>query len=263
MINRYYLSGEKLDVAGLNQMIVLLDRSESEQTEVALNEWRAGLNGPPHQHDEKEQIFYITSGRGYVQVGPEKFQVSAGDMIHIPVSVVHRTVVTGDLPLHYILFNVFITKDKEGHHSFAEHIEKVKDIRRKQAESGKAEVEGAEQTKSSAGAGKFISNVLPGQSGRVAGNQTIRLLDKKETAGCSCAAVILMPGNKSAAVTQEDKELTFFILSGEGTVQIGGETEPIKAGHLIFVPRNVSYTLETSETALAYLCLESRVRGKA
>ena len=37
MINRHFKNGQKLDVAGLNQMIVLLDRSETEMTEVALN----------------------------------------------------------------------------------------------------------------------------------------------------------------------------------------------------------------------------------
>ena len=41
MIHRYYKEGQKLDVAGLNQITVLLDRTETELTEIALNEWRA------------------------------------------------------------------------------------------------------------------------------------------------------------------------------------------------------------------------------
>ena len=61
MINRYRKDGQKLDVAGLNEITVLIDRTESELTEVALNEWRSGLEGPPHSHAEKDQIFYIVS----------------------------------------------------------------------------------------------------------------------------------------------------------------------------------------------------------
>ena len=64
MLHRYYKDGQKLDVAGLNQITVLIDRSETELTEVGLNEWRPKLDGPPHKHDEKDQIFYISSGEG-------------------------------------------------------------------------------------------------------------------------------------------------------------------------------------------------------
>ena len=132
-----------MDVAGLNQIIVLLDRSETEKTEVALNIWPPSLDGPPHKHDEKEQIFYFTSGKGKVKIGSESFNVETGNLAHLPAGVVHQTIVTGDEPLCYMLFNVFITDEKEGHASFAEHIEKVKNIRKKQAESGESAVAGA------------------------------------------------------------------------------------------------------------------------
>ena len=47
MLHRFYKEGEQLDVAGLNLITVLIDRSETEITEVALNEWRAGLELQP------------------------------------------------------------------------------------------------------------------------------------------------------------------------------------------------------------------------
>ena len=71
--NKAFKEGEKLDVAGLNEIIVLLDRSETEKTEVALNIWPPNLDGPPHKHDEKEQIFYFTSGKGIVKIGKDSF----------------------------------------------------------------------------------------------------------------------------------------------------------------------------------------------
>ena len=83
MINRYFKEGEKLDVAGLNQIIVLLDRSETVKTEIALNIWPPNLDGPPHKHDEKEQIFYFTSGKGIREPG------SINVSIYSPVCVIN------------------------------------------------------------------------------------------------------------------------------------------------------------------------------
>ena len=57
MICRYYQHGQQLDVAGLNVVTLLLDRSETLLTEVGWNRWRKGLEGPPHSHDAKEKSF--------------------------------------------------------------------------------------------------------------------------------------------------------------------------------------------------------------
>ena len=146
MIHRYYKEGQKLDVAGLNQITVLLDRTETELTEIALNEWRAGLEGPPHAHAEKDQVFYIVSGEGRVIVGEEDYTVKPGCLVYVPAGLRHQSITTSDEPLGYILYNVFNSADKEGHATFADHIEKVKEIRKKQAESGESDVSGAEKS---------------------------------------------------------------------------------------------------------------------
>lgn len=44
---------QKLDVSGLNEITVLIDRSETALTEVAINSWSPGLDGPPHAHEAK------------------------------------------------------------------------------------------------------------------------------------------------------------------------------------------------------------------
>ena len=56
MIHRYYKEGQKLDVAGLNEITVLLDRSETELTEIGWNCWRPNLDGPPHKHNDKDHF---------------------------------------------------------------------------------------------------------------------------------------------------------------------------------------------------------------
>jgi len=64
MLHKHFTEGQELDVAGLNKIIVLIDRSETELTEIGLNEWRPKLDGPPHKHGDKVQVFYFTSGVG-------------------------------------------------------------------------------------------------------------------------------------------------------------------------------------------------------
>jgi quercetin dioxygenase-like cupin family protein len=134
MIHRRYNRGQKLDVAGLNEIAVLIDRSRTARTEVALNTWRAGLVGPPHRHAEKEQTFFVTSGAGWVVVAGKRRKVRRGDVVFVPAGVEHQTIAGAGRPLEYLLFNAFLTRRREGHKTFAEHIRKVKALRRRQAE---------------------------------------------------------------------------------------------------------------------------------
>lgn len=134
MICRRYNEGQRLDVAGLNQIVVVIDRSETARTEVGLNTWRAGLAGPRHAHAEKEQTFLVTAGAGWVIVGQEKRRVGEGDVVFVPAGAEHQTIAADDQPLEYLLYNAFLTETREGHRTFAEHIEKVKATRRAQAD---------------------------------------------------------------------------------------------------------------------------------
>jgi len=259
MIHRYYKEGQKLDVAGLNQITVLIDRTETELTEVALNEWRAGLDGPPHAHSEKDQIFYIVSGEGKIILGGETKYVKPGCMVYVPANLEHQSITTGDEPLGYILFNVFNSADKEGHATFADHIEKVKEIRRQQAESGRSAVEGAETAGDSVKPIKFFRDVMDGKKYDFGSNFTYLLLDRNETNKLEFVLVQWPPHSKGAMVAHKEKEQTFFILSGEGKVTIGNETEEVMPGDIIFVPRNVVHTTEAGHDELRYLCLNSLV----
>ena len=139
MICRRYDQGQRLDVAGLNQIIVVLDRSETARTEIGLNRWRAGLLGPRHKHDQKEQTFFVTAGSGWVVLGDEKRRVSRGDVVFIPAAAEHQTIAGDEEDLEYLLYNTFLSDEKEGHATFAEHIEKVKSTRRAQADAAGGE----------------------------------------------------------------------------------------------------------------------------
>ena len=133
MIHRRFDGGELLDVAGLNTIRVVLDRSETARTEIGFECWRAGLIGPPHRHERKEQVFLVMSGTGRVRVGEIEHPVKKGDVIFVPADIEHQTIASPHEDLEYLLFNAFLDDDKEGHATFAEHIEKVRELRRRQA----------------------------------------------------------------------------------------------------------------------------------
>lgn len=262
MINRYYNKGQKLDVAGLNEITVLIDRSETELSEIGWNSWRPKLDGPPHKHNDKDQVFYVTDGVGKVKLGNDIYDVKPGDLAYVPAGLVHQTITTTEVPLSYMLFNVFNGDSKEGHASFADHIEKVKMIRKKQAESGNYNVI-EEETLIDVKPAKFIHDIYSGKRYEFGSNSTILLLDRKETNRCELTVVIWPSNSRGAMVAHKEKEQTFFVLNGEGKVTVGEETSGIKPGSVVFIPRNLPHTTETGNDELTYLCMNGLVDAES
>lgn len=260
MINRYYKEGQKLDVAGLNEITVLLDRSETEFSEIGWNSWRPNLDGPPHKHNDKDQIFYITDGVGKVKLGEQEYDVEPGCLAYVPAGTIHQTITTGDEPLCYVLFNIFNTNDKEGHASFADHIEKVKQIRRQQAESGNVSVDN-EEVLTDIKSHKFFTDINDGKYYDFGSNATILLLERNETNRVELALIKWPEGSKGAMVAHKDKEQIFFVTEGEGEVTIGDETEVVKPGQLVFVPRNTPHTTHATKGELVYLCMNGLIEN--
>jgi mannose-6-phosphate isomerase-like protein (cupin superfamily) len=258
MINRYYKKGQKLDVAGLNEITVLVDRSETELSEIGWNSWRPNLDGPPHKHNDKDQIFYVTDGVGKVKLGDDVFDVKPGDLAYVPAGLVHQTITTTEVPLSYMLFNIFNGESKEGHASFADHIEKVKMIRKKQAETGNYNV-AEENVLTDIKPGKFINDIYSGKRYEFGSNSTILLLDRNETNRCELTVVSWPSGSRGALVAHKEKEQTFFVLRGNGRVTVGTETENVNPGSVVFVPRNTPHTTEAVGSELAYLCMNGLV----
>ena len=257
MINRYYKNGEQLDVAGLNKITVLLDRSETELTEIGMNEWRPNLDGPPHKHNDKDQVFYITSGEGIVKVDTMEYRVTEGCCVYVSAGCVHQTITTSDVPLVYLLLNIFNDPEKEGHTSFKDHIEKVQLIRKQQAESGETGNDSEGELNVEKKKPKFFKSVFEGKKYDFGSNSTILLLDRNETNNFELVVVKWPPQNKGAVVTHSEKEQSFFILKGHGEVTVGDETEKVVPGNLVFVPRNTPHTTESFDEELVYLCLNS------
>ena len=259
MICRHHQIGQKLDVAGLNVVTVLVDRSETQLTEVGWNCWRKGLEGPPHSHAAKEQVFYVTDGEGIVVVGPARYTVKPGSLIYVPPTVVHQTIVTGDAPLSYFLFNAFLDSRKEGHASFADHIEKVRGVRRQQAVLQQAAVAGADTQAVSDRPGKLIADIHAGRLFDSGSNTTRLILDRTEAVRAEVTLVSWPKGSRGVTVSHPEKEQTFFVLAGQGVVTIGAETRPVTVGDVVFVPWKAPHTTEAGDETLSYLCLNTHV----
>lgn len=243
MICRHNLQGEKLKVGNLNEITALIDRSEAGLTEVAMNFWKAELNGPPHSHIGKEQVFYVTEGSGVVKVGSESHPVKPGSLIYIPEGVVHQSVAGHDA-LTYFLFNAFLEPTRGGSATFAEHIEQVKAIRQQQADTGKAA--------SDPNLSQRVSTKKPAFVADARGTTSAMLVDHADTEGCDAERVSL--DNGATRTTQYgDREHTLFVLSGGGTMNIGSEKCEVEVGTVVFVPVNAPQSVKAGTAGLSYL----------
>ena len=49
-----------------------------------------GSSSNPHRHPDKEEVFYVVSGRGEVMVGWEREAIQAGSLILVPPGAEHQ-----------------------------------------------------------------------------------------------------------------------------------------------------------------------------
>lgn len=256
MLARKLREGEQLDVAGLNTITVLVDRTEAEMTEIALNTWRAEMTGPPHFHNEKEQMFFIVTGTGQVRVAGETRAVGPNDLVFLPAGTEHQTM-TGPGPVEYLLYNGFLSREREGHASFRDHIEKVKEVRKAQAERQTADV--VEQPDHPEGQGQWVPT----------GN---RWNEREPFVG---AELLVSPGTTrrgeawllgvepgEAHRADPVKEWLFLVLKGAGTARGEGEPLGVEPGMAVFVPRGEGAVWQgTGAEPLTLLAFGTRLEG--
>jgi quercetin dioxygenase-like cupin family protein len=251
MICRGVQDGSKLNVGDLNEITVLIDRAEASRTEVAMNHWRKDLDGPPHSHAGKEQVFFITEGEGTIRLGDEAHPARPGSLIYVPEGVVHQSV-TRDHAMTYFLFNAFMDPNKEGCANYAEHIEKVKSIRQQQAATGNAA--------SDPNLSKRVSAKKPRSIVDVSGTTSEILISRTDTDACEVERVA-MCRDSTRTMQLQDCEQTIFVLSGGGTVEINGEQCGLHPDTTVLIPENAAPSLNASEDGLVYLCLSTFVRA--
>ncbi|MDW8311080.1 MAG: cupin domain-containing protein, partial [Verrucomicrobiales bacterium] len=174
---------------------------------------------------------------------------------YVPPRVVHQTIVTGEEPLTYLLFNAFLDASKEGHASFAEHIEQVKLLRKQQAETQKADVAGSSASLFSDRPGKHV----PEADGGPRSGSGALLLDRSETCRSEVARLVCLAGGHVEAVTDPVAERTLYVLKGGGQLALGDETAELHPGDVAFIPWHTPHRLIATQSDLVCLCFSTRV----
>lgn len=265
MICRNLKQGNQLDVAGLNQITVVLDRSETQLSEAALNCWRPGLDGPPHKHERKEQIFYILAGEGSVRIGEELFPAQRGDLFYVPANVIHQTINKGEISLDYFLFNAFLDFDKEGHASFAEHVDKMKSQRLLQAQTQRADAGSLDSLDFSKSKGKRFQDILAPKFKSARDFSETTLLPQQNMGRCEVAVFSLGDGKSYSFKSDNTREETLYLLAGSGAITMEVETTsemtPIEQDQVVFIPGGAKWTAKTGDEGLTCLVLRTVLKS--
>lgn len=106
----------------VNDLVV--DRAESQASEVLVVVLEPGEAPPPHNHDDTEQVFYILEGEGVLRIGAEqqKHAVRPTDIVRIPPTVLHSIQCTGKTPLRYIAVDCFVRGRPEAEPTWDSHV---------------------------------------------------------------------------------------------------------------------------------------------
>lgn len=71
---------------------------------------KPGETVPAHTHGDEDQVYYVTTGEGYVVLDSVRTEVGPGSSVLIPMGTEHAITNTGAEPLDYVFFVVFIPK---------------------------------------------------------------------------------------------------------------------------------------------------------
>lgn len=64
----------------------------AERMWVGMSKVDPGSRSNPHSHDHQEEVFYVVSGRGEIQVGDEFAEVESGSVVVVPPTVIHSLI---------------------------------------------------------------------------------------------------------------------------------------------------------------------------
>jgi len=67
-----------------------------------------GETVPRHTHPDEDQVYFVVTGTGVVVLDGERTAVSAGSSVLIPIGTEHEFTNTGNVPLDYVFFVVFV-----------------------------------------------------------------------------------------------------------------------------------------------------------
>jgi quercetin dioxygenase-like cupin family protein len=106
----------------INDLVV--DRADSQTSEVFMVVLEPAEAPPLHKHDDTEQVFYILEGEGIFSIGAErqKYLVHPTDVVRIPPRTLHSIQCAGQKPMRYLAIDCFVAGRPENEPTWDAHV---------------------------------------------------------------------------------------------------------------------------------------------
>jgi mannose-6-phosphate isomerase-like protein (cupin superfamily) len=102
---------------------LVLDRSETQHSEVFIVVLEPNEAPPLHKHDNTEQIFYILEGKGILTIkGESTISVNVGDIIRIPKGYFHSIIAINNTTLKYLAVDCFSSDRNKDEKTWDDHV---------------------------------------------------------------------------------------------------------------------------------------------
>jgi len=106
----------------INDLVV--DRADSQTSEVFMVVLEPAEAPPLHKHDDTEQVFYILEGEGILSIGAErqKHLVRPTDVVRIPPRTLHSIQCAGQKAMRYLAIDCFVAGRPENEPTWDAHV---------------------------------------------------------------------------------------------------------------------------------------------
>src|SRR5277367_2468851 len=103
---------------------LVMDRADSQTSEVFVVVLEPGEAPPLHKHDDTEQVFYILEGKGVLRTGAgqREYAVRPTDVVRIPPMTLHSICCAGEKPLRYLAIDCFVAGRPKDEPTWDSHV---------------------------------------------------------------------------------------------------------------------------------------------
>jgi mannose-6-phosphate isomerase-like protein (cupin superfamily) len=104
---------------------LVIDRADSQTSEVFVVVLEPGEAPPLHQHDDTEQVFYILEGEGVLRIGTgqSEYAVRPADVVRIPPTTLHSIRCAGEKSLRYLAIDCFVNGHPTSEPTWDSHVQ--------------------------------------------------------------------------------------------------------------------------------------------
>ncbi|MFH1566680.1 MAG: cupin domain-containing protein [Gemmatimonadota bacterium] len=81
---------------------------------LTLHRIQPGASGDSHAHEDKEQVYYFTRGRGKMRVDGHLCEVREGDAVHLPPRTQHQMVNDSDDWVEHLIISADVPRHARG-----------------------------------------------------------------------------------------------------------------------------------------------------